>query len=50
MIAWAKNQPKVKAVIAGTDKTNVASYRILEKNNFTKVGESEEQFNWRVDL
>jgi len=47
MINWAVKQSKVKAVIASTDKTNVASYTILEKNAFIKVSESEEQFNWR---
>jgi len=47
MINWAAKQSKVKAVIASTDKTNVASYTILEKNAFIKVSESEEQFNWR---
>jgi [ribosomal protein S5]-alanine N-acetyltransferase len=50
MIGWAKQQPKVKAIIAATDKTNVASYKILEKNKFIKVGESAEQFNWRLDF
>ena len=48
MIAWAKKQAKVKAVIAATDKINVASYKVLEKNHFVKVGESDEQFNWRL--
>ena len=48
MIAWAKKQAKVKAIIAATDKINVASYKVLEKNHFVKVGESDEQFNWRL--
>jgi ribosomal-protein-alanine N-acetyltransferase len=50
MINWAAKQAKVKAVIASTDKTNVASYTILEKNNFKKVSESEEQFNWHLSV
>jgi ribosomal-protein-alanine N-acetyltransferase len=50
MIIWAAKQAKVKAVIASTDKTNVASYTILEKNYFKKVSESEEQFNWRFTV
>jgi ribosomal-protein-alanine N-acetyltransferase len=48
MSTWAAEQPKVKAIIASTDKTNVASYSILQKNNFEKVDESKEQFNWRL--
>ena len=46
MINSAAKQTKVKAIIASTDKTNVASYKILEKNAFIKVSESKKQFNW----
>jgi len=50
MVNWAKGENEVKAVIAATNKTNIASYKILEKNAFVKVGESKEQFNWRLDF
>ena len=50
MINWVAKQKNVKAVIASTDKTNVASYTILEKNAFVKVSETVEQFNWRLDV
>ncbi len=50
MIEWAKQQPEVKAIIASTDKTNVASYSVLLKNNFTKTGGSEELFHWKLQL
>jgi ribosomal-protein-alanine N-acetyltransferase len=50
MIIWASRQNNVKAVIASTDKTNVASYTILEKNAFNKVSETDDQFNWRLDV
>jgi ribosomal-protein-alanine N-acetyltransferase len=50
MLHWAEKQENVKAIIASTDKTNIASYIILEKNGFKKVSESEEQFNWRLLL
>lgn len=46
MINWAAKQAKVKTIIASTDKSNVASFKILEKNAFIKVSESKEQFNW----
>ena len=39
MIAWAKTQPGVRAIIASTDATNLASYRVLQKNHFGKTGE-----------
>jgi len=48
MVKWAVKHNRVKAVIASTDKTNTASYIILEKNDFIKIGESKQQFNWRL--
>ena len=50
IIAWVKSQPYVKSIIASTDKTNQASYSLLEKNNFIKAGETETLFNWRLVL
>ncbi|MHC1705068.1 MAG: GNAT family N-acetyltransferase [Tenuifilaceae bacterium] len=50
MISWAKNQPKVNSIIASTEKTNIASYTILLKNNFIKIGETETQFKWQLKL
>lgn len=48
MINWATQQTNVKAIIASTDKTNVASYILLEKNSFIKLNESNDQFHWRL--
>jgi ribosomal-protein-alanine N-acetyltransferase len=48
MIAWAKVQEGVKAIIASTDATNVASYSVLIKNNFTKIGEDGGMMRWRL--
>jgi [ribosomal protein S5]-alanine N-acetyltransferase len=50
MIKWAKNQPDIRTIIASTDKTNVDSFSILQKNNFTKSGETETLFNWRLEI
>lgn len=50
MINWAKQQPDVKAVTASTDKTDVASYSVLLKNKFTKIGETDELYNWSLIL
>lgn len=47
IIEWTKMQSKVKAIIASTDKTNTASFKALEKNNFIKIGETEIVFNWK---
>ncbi|KOY87823.1 GNAT family acetyltransferase [bacterium 336/3] len=48
MIEWAKTQQIVKAMIASTDKTNIASSKVLEKNDFIKIGETETSFNWKL--
>ena len=50
MIQWAKKQLNVKAIIASTEKENLASSYVLEKNNFTKTGEKDSMFNWRLDV
>ncbi len=50
MIGWAQMQSAVRAIVASTDKTNMASWMVLEKNGFVKCGETEAQFNWRLDL
>ena len=48
MVAWAKTQHGVRAIIASTYATNVASYRVLEKNHFVKTGEDSGMLKWRL--
>jgi RimJ/RimL family protein N-acetyltransferase len=50
IIEWIKTQENVKSIIASTDRTNTASFRVLEKNNFIKVGETETLFNWILKM
>jgi RimJ/RimL family protein N-acetyltransferase len=50
MIKWAKKQPDIRTIIASTDKTNVDSYSVLQKNNFQKSGETETLYNWRLEI
>ena len=50
MIEWAKTQPAVKSITASTSKKNIASFKVLIKNNFTKTGESESDFQWKLNL
>ena len=50
IIEWAAAQPIVKSILASTDKTNVASFKVLEKNGFIKIGETETLFNWRLEI
>ncbi len=48
IIGWAKGQPEVKSIIASTNKTNTASFKVLEKNNFVKIGATETLYNWKL--
>lgn len=50
IIEWTKTQPIVKSITASTDKTNTASFKVLEKNNFIKIGETETLFNWKLEI
>ena len=50
VIKWAEEQPGIRAIIAGTEKSNADSYAILKRNNFIKCGESETLFNWRLNI
>lgn len=47
IIEWCKTQPDVRSVIATTDKPNIASFKVLEKNHFERVGDSETQLHWK---
>ena len=50
IIEWTKTQQVVKSIIASTDKTNTASFKVLEKNNFIKIGETEALLNWKLEI
>lgn len=50
IIEWAKKQPEIKAITASTNAENIASFTILKKNKFVKIGESEELFHWKLEL
>lgn len=50
IIEWAKTQSLVKSIIASTEKSNLASYKVLEKNNFIQIGETPDLYNWKLGL
>jgi len=50
MIKWAKTQSEIKAIVASTVKTNTASFKVLEKNKFLKIGETDSLFNWKLEI
>ncbi|MGE7932906.1 GNAT family N-acetyltransferase [Viridibacillus arvi] len=45
--SWLLNQPEVRFVIADTDKTNIASHRVLEKSGAEIYKETEDSYFWR---
>ena len=47
ILAWALDQPDVKAVVAGCDRDNAASVRTLERIGFRRTGEAERRIRWR---
>ncbi|PWS28223.1 N-acetyltransferase [Pedobacter yonginense] len=50
IVEWAKEQPKVKSIFASTAKENIASYSILEKNNFVQIGEVDDMLSWNIKI
>jgi len=50
IIEWARKQVGVKYIVASTDKNNIASYRVLEKNCFKLKGESDTLLHWQLEL
>jgi RimJ/RimL family protein N-acetyltransferase len=50
IIEWVKSQPGVKSIIASTDKANTASFKVLKKNSFIKIGETDTLFNWKLEI
>ncbi len=50
IIEWAKTQASVKSIIASTLKSNLASFKVLEKNKFIKIKENQLLSNWKLEL
>jgi RimJ/RimL family protein N-acetyltransferase len=50
ILAWAKAQPRVAAVLASTEKSNIPSHRVLERNHFAHVGETGTLLHWKFVL
>jgi RimJ/RimL family protein N-acetyltransferase len=50
IIKWSEKQPDIRSIVASTEKSNIDSYSILERNDFIKSGETESLFNWKLKL
>lgn len=49
MTGWAFSQPEVSIILAETDKSNLPSQKVLNKNNFQPFAETETMYWWRLD-
>jgi RimJ/RimL family protein N-acetyltransferase len=50
IIFWAKSQAAVKSIIASTEKMNSASHKVLQKNNFLRMDETDTAIHWKLIL
>jgi RimJ/RimL family protein N-acetyltransferase len=50
IISWVKTHRKVNTIIASTDKSNIAPFKVLEKSGFIKTGGTEKFFNWKLKV
>jgi len=50
MIEWAKKRPDIKFILAETDENNIASIKVVKKNNFEKFGKKEKMLWWKIKV
>jgi ribosomal-protein-alanine N-acetyltransferase len=50
LLDWIKIHQHIKVVFAQTSKDNPASFKVLEKNGFVKVGEFNGVFDWKLAM
>ena len=50
MVGWAKNRIGVYAILAETEETNLASIRIVQKNNFVLTEKKGVMLWWKILL
>ena len=50
MIKWVESNSGVASIVASTEKGNIASFIVLERNNFINIGENETMFHWRLTI
>ena len=49
LASWAFCQSEVNIIIAQTDKSNIATHRVLTKNTFEPFAEADNFYWWRLD-
>ena len=48
VVQWALAQSGVQSVVASTEKQNIPSFRVLEKNGFQKYEETDTLYYWKI--
>jgi len=48
MITWARQHPLIKYVLAETHENNLASIKVLQKNNFEPFAQKENMKWWKI--
>ncbi|NBA88977.1 GNAT family N-acetyltransferase [Emticicia sp. CRIBPO] len=49
-IKWAREQKEIRSIVAETKPQNIASIRVLAKNNFKEINKEDEKIIWRFDV
>jgi RimJ/RimL family protein N-acetyltransferase len=50
MISWANNRHEIQGILAETEETNMASIRVLQKNNFLLLEKKKNMLWWRKEV
>jgi [ribosomal protein S5]-alanine N-acetyltransferase len=50
VIEWAKERKDLNMILASIDESNIASLRIVQKNNFEPLGKKEDLLWWRIQV
>ena len=48
MVKWARSRPDIQYILAETDESNLASIKILEKNNFQNFDKKGNMIWWKI--
>jgi ribosomal-protein-alanine N-acetyltransferase len=50
MIQWAKDRADIKYILAETDESNIASIKVVQKNNFRQYDKIEKMLWWKIEV
>jgi len=50
IIEWARAQPAIKYILAETDEKNIASVKIVRKNNFQLIKQKGKMIWWKISV